>query len=248
MRNLLEMGETDLLGCDTRIGEPGFSCAPIQGVNNLGMLWAWKPEAVLICTPPETHYKLARETLRNMAHCFIEKPIAMNAYEAERICTVAENNKLHVAIGYQLLACPSVQAFPREWKSLSIWDRQDIAKWPKASYARDLLLDFSHEISMALLWAGSLPSRANVVWDGPVQCIAHLAWTDGRTAKIELVGDYDGYERGAISDCGSWKFDREENDEAYRTELKMFLAGRPICTADHGLSVMQILGKAGNHA
>ena len=119
--------------------------------------------------------------------------------------------------------------------------------WPKASYARDLLLDFSHEISMALFWAGSMPSQASIDWESSVRCMVHLAWTDGRTARIELGGDFKGYERGAISDRGSWTFDREENDEAYRTELRAFLAGTPICTAGHGLSVIQILGKAHNH-
>ena len=242
--NLLEMGGHDILGCDARLGTDGWmSGLTIHAVSSVGAVWDWEPEIVIIATPPGSHYQLARETLRNMAHCFIEKPIAMNVHDAKRLCTVAENNKLHVAVGYQLLACPSVQQFPKNWTHLHIWDRQNMARWPRASYTRDLLLEFSHEVSLALFWAGSAPSQTNIDWVNPARCAMQLEWNDGRTAQIELNGNFDGYERGALSDHGSWTFDREENDEAYISEIKAFLHGVPYCTGYDAFQVLQIMDK-----
>jgi predicted dehydrogenase len=178
---------------------------------------------------------------------FVEKPLTQCVADAQIVVDLARSHGAHLAVGYQLLACPSVQRFSKDWTHLHIWDRQNMARWPRASYARDLLLDFSHEVSLALFWAGSAPSQANIDWVNPARCAMQLEWNDGRTAQIELASDFIGYERGALSDRDSWTFDGEENDEAYRTELKEFLAGTPICTADHGLSVMQILERVCNY-
>ena len=243
VKNLLEMGETDLLGCDVRTGDEGFAPdLPIPITSAASMVWDWKPDVVLVCVPPVGHYALANRAIKAGAHVFIEKPMATTELECEHLRFQAKEEGVQLAVGYQLLACPSVQVFPRDWKQLHIWDKQDMGAWPNGTYSRDLLLDFSHEISQVLFWAGSVPSSVSIDRKNPVQCMIHLAWSDGRTAQIDLASDFDGYERGAISDCGSWMFDREENDEAYRTELKMFLAGTPICTGEHGMSVMQILG------
>lgn len=59
VRNLLEMGETDLLGCDVRVGQEEYTTGlSIQCVSDAAMVWEWKPEAVLICTPPSKHFRL----------------------------------------------------------------------------------------------------------------------------------------------------------------------------------------------
>lgn len=40
-------------------------------------LWAWKPQAVIICTPPDSHMNWADQAFIHDCHAFIEKPLAL---------------------------------------------------------------------------------------------------------------------------------------------------------------------------
>jgi len=244
VRNLLAMGGHELLGYDVRVGsELWCGAGTIQATNALAHVWAWQPEAVLVCTAPALHHELAWQVLAEGIHCFIEKPIALTVLEANDLIHLNDNRKT-LAVGYQLNACESARCFPRNWKVLHIWDKQDMGTWPTATYARDLLLEYSHELALALLWVGAMPSMpttATCTWQNAANCVIMLGWPDGRLAKIELSGDFDGYSRGAWSDQGSWEFSKAENDAAYVEEIEAFLAGKPYCTGEDALAVMRLI-------
>jgi len=53
-----------------------------QVFDNLNELLASPVDAVLIATPPNSHYKLAAEALRQGKHVLIEKPVTLNYKEA----------------------------------------------------------------------------------------------------------------------------------------------------------------------
>ena len=240
VRNILAMGGHELLGYDVRVGSEGFTAGTIQATNARAHVWAWQPEAVLICTAPALHHDLAWEALSRNVPTFVEKPIGLSVLEANDLVSL-DDGRNTFACGYQLNAMESVRAFSRGWTVLHIWDKQDMGAWPTATYARDLLLDFSHEICTCLLWAGAMPETARIAWSDPLNCLIMLGWKDGRFAWIELSGNYQGYERGAWSDTGTWTFDKAENDEAYRSEIEAFLAGAPYCTGEDALQVMQLI-------
>ena len=50
-------------------------------------------DAVVIATPMEKHFLLAREALLANKHVFIEKPMATNLHEAEELISLAKKNK-----------------------------------------------------------------------------------------------------------------------------------------------------------
>jgi predicted dehydrogenase len=56
---------------------------------------------VYICTTPEdTHFPIARDCLRAGKHVLLEKPIAMELFEADELIATARRNKLKFTIGY----------------------------------------------------------------------------------------------------------------------------------------------------
>jgi predicted dehydrogenase len=56
---------------------------------------------VYICTTPEpTHYPITRDCLKAGKHVLLEKPIAMELWEADELITLAKRNKLKFTIGY----------------------------------------------------------------------------------------------------------------------------------------------------
>jgi len=56
---------------------------------------------VYICTTPEqTHFPITRDCLRGGKHVLLEKPIAMELWEADELITLAKRNGVKFTIGY----------------------------------------------------------------------------------------------------------------------------------------------------
>ena len=66
-------------------------------------------KVVYICTTPEsTHYPIARDCLRAGKHVLLEKPIAMEFWEADELITLAERHGLKFTIGYSQRFNPKI--------------------------------------------------------------------------------------------------------------------------------------------
>ena len=70
-----------------------------------------KPDAVSINTWPDTHADYALKSLAAGCHVFMEKPIATNVADAERIVRAAQQHKRKLVIGYILRVHPSWSKF-----------------------------------------------------------------------------------------------------------------------------------------
>jgi predicted dehydrogenase len=58
-------------------------------------------KVVYICTTPEsTHYPITRDCLRAGKHVLLEKPIAMELFEADELIQIAKRNGVKFTIGY----------------------------------------------------------------------------------------------------------------------------------------------------
>ena len=64
---------------------------------------------VYICTTPETtHYPIARDCLRAGKHVLLEKPIALEFWEADELITLAKRNSVKFTIGYSQRFNPKI--------------------------------------------------------------------------------------------------------------------------------------------
>jgi predicted dehydrogenase len=61
-----------------------------------------KPDAVLICTPPNLHIPMALKAIEYNAHIFIEKPISNNLEKVNYLLDEAKRKDLIVSVGYNL--------------------------------------------------------------------------------------------------------------------------------------------------
>ena len=64
------------------------------------MLGCEKPELVDICTPPQTHTRLAIEAMRNGCHVLIEKPMALTADDCDQIVRAEKEYGVKVCVGH----------------------------------------------------------------------------------------------------------------------------------------------------
>ena len=73
------------------------------------MLGELNPDVVHITTPPGSHVPLAIDALEAGAHVLVEKPIALNPEDLERLKSIAERRKLLVLEDHNYLFNSSVQ-------------------------------------------------------------------------------------------------------------------------------------------
>jgi predicted dehydrogenase len=57
-------------------------------------------DAVVVATPPATHYAIARDCLEHGLHVLVEKPITLNSEDAADLIRVAEANNCILMVGH----------------------------------------------------------------------------------------------------------------------------------------------------
>jgi predicted dehydrogenase len=73
-------------------------------------LFASKLDAVVVATPPTTHYRIARDCLEHGLHTLIEKPMTLNSHDAESLVELAAHKKLILMVGHTFEYNPAVRA------------------------------------------------------------------------------------------------------------------------------------------
>ncbi len=245
--NLIEMGERELMAHDPAWVDKLYGykagCVPVVSLEDM---WAWKPEVVLVCTPPTEHYELVMEALLDrQCHVFCEKPLAITHDMARHI--VANVGQQVLAVGYQLRW--SMQEFRHEasgQKDIAYLCVQNMSSWPSA-YQKDVLDEFSHEIDAAQWIRGPVEAvmakRFGDVWNINLRHLAGFSYV--------RIGDVDDVSLRKAYTCSKdvqWEFNQAENDQAYKEELRAFLdacEGKPwddrLCSGAEAAHVCRII-------
>jgi predicted dehydrogenase len=112
--------------------------------------------AVIIATPPETHYALAKKALEHGKHVFVEKPMALKTSEVRKLITISKQRNLVLFCGYTFLYHPiakKVKDLLRKDPARSVvfsWNKFGSFRFPGIT---NLLC---HDIALAVEWFGSL--------------------------------------------------------------------------------------------
>lgn len=119
-------------------------------------------QGVVIATPAETHYTIAREVLLAGKHVFVEKPFVLNEGQAKYLTDLAEANNLVLMVGHVL------QYHPVFVRLKELADAGDLGRinyvyshrlnLGKIRREENILWSFApHDISMILSLAGEEP-------------------------------------------------------------------------------------------
>jgi len=71
-----------------------------QTTTNYRDLFDMDLDAVVIATPPQTHFTIAKDCMENGLHCLVEKPLTLNSYEAKRLINIAEKHDRVLMVGH----------------------------------------------------------------------------------------------------------------------------------------------------
>jgi predicted dehydrogenase len=137
---------------------------------------AAKPDAALICTPPNLHIQQALDCINAKIPVFIEKPLAHSMQDVEKLVKAAEENKVQAMVACNLRFTEGLQKvkelLPQIGKlvmarvefgyDLKQWrPGQDYRKNYAASHEQGggIVLDAIHELDYAL-WLFGQPQKA----------------------------------------------------------------------------------------
>ena len=154
-------------------------------------------DAIVIATPPSTHFSLAKRALLEGKHVLIEKPLATNSADGQQIVELASQLGKSVAVGHLFLYAPAVTAIRSLVKS------QELGRTYYLSSSRcnlgppnaqtDVLWDLApHDISIALDLMGEPPEtiEAQGGWFTssviPETAFLTLRFSGGRMAHIHV--------------------------------------------------------------
>jgi predicted dehydrogenase len=132
------------------------------------MLEQERPDGVVVAAPHTHHYALARDALEAGAGVLVEKPMTLDAAEAEDLVALAERTGLPLMVGYTWHFNPMAQAL-----------RAAIA----AGRLGDLQLVSTHFASRIIEFYRGHPERYRALFDYPV-----TAPGEGTYSTTELAG------------------------------------------------------------
>ena len=135
-----ELEETELLAvCDIN-AERAKNVAKQFGVRaytNMGKMLKRKDiEAVSICTWSLTLAKEALKALKTRKHVLVEKPMATNVKQAEKLLEMAEEEGLHLTVGFLMRFIPGIQHMKNAIEDKTIGNlvcatAKRVSEWPE---------------------------------------------------------------------------------------------------------------------
>jgi predicted dehydrogenase len=153
-------------------------------------------DAVVIATPPQTHFPLAKMALEAGKHVLVEKPLATNAADACALAEIAEAEGLVIMPGHTFVYSPAVNAVRDLIRSGDMGDihfvtssRMNLGKYQADGVVCDLA---PHDLSILLYWLDQpilevSASGSSVFQHGvPETAFLTLGFAGGTTANVQL--------------------------------------------------------------
>jgi predicted dehydrogenase len=153
-------------------------------------------EALVIATPPQTHYTLAKAALEAGKHVLVEKPLATNTADAYALAELAESEELVLMPGHTFVYSPAVNVVRDLIREGEIGDihfitssRMNLGKYQADGVICDLA---PHDLSILLYWLDQpivevAASGRSVFNHGiPETAFLTLGFAGGTTANVQI--------------------------------------------------------------
>lgn len=102
IRNLIDISSHNIIAFDTSkeridIIKERFN---VKTCDNIEQCFEYDIDAVIVCTPPNTHTQAAEQAIAHDAHVFIEKPISNRLDGLDELIKKATDNQKIISVGY----------------------------------------------------------------------------------------------------------------------------------------------------
>jgi predicted dehydrogenase len=153
-------------------------------------------EAVIVATPPQTHFPLAKQALEAGKHVLVEKPLATSLADGQELAELAEESGLTLMPGHTFIYSPAVNIVRELIQTDVVGEihfvtssRMNLGKYQRDGVVCDLA---PHDLSILMYWldqpvvevaaSGSCVFREGV----PETAFLTLTFANGTTANVQL--------------------------------------------------------------
>jgi predicted dehydrogenase len=154
-------------------------------------------DGIVIATPVQTHFQLARAALLAGKHVLVEKPLTASVEEAEELVALAKETRRVLMVGHTFEYSPAVNELRKLVQSGDLGKIYcvEAERVNLGLFRRDInvIWDLApHDVSILLYLFGKMPGRVKVQAHAHLQTnihdIAHLdlEFADGMTAHIHV--------------------------------------------------------------
>jgi predicted dehydrogenase len=169
----------------------------IQTTTNVEDLLNSDLDGIVIATPVQTHYRLAKAALLAGKHVLVEKPLTASVEEAEELVYLAKEMRRILMVGHTFEYSPAVNELRKLVRSGDLGKIYcvEAERVNLGLFRRDInvIWDLApHDISILLYLFGKMPEQVKVQAHAHLQAnihdIAHLdlEFADGMTAHVHV--------------------------------------------------------------
>ena len=170
-------------------------------------------DAVVLATPIESHFEMAKQALQAGKHVFVEKPLTMKSIKAEALKNMASDKKLVLMVGHTFLFSPPVLKVSELIKNNELGKIKYIAltriNLGRIKHNTNVLWDLApHDFSIILEWMQKLPQKiqvmgkaatfegnvdvafVNLFYDDDILINIHMSWLSPvKVRQSYIIGD-----------------------------------------------------------
>ena len=148
-------------------------------------------DAMVVATPPETHYVIARDALKAGKDVFIEKPITTSYNDAIHLTEIAKSKGLNLMVGHVYLHNGGIKRIPVPVGKAELYVQLlNEGRGPSPSTRDVLWAGLPHACSLALHFFPDMPDWIEAKREGE-RIKATLEYWNGSVAHLD-VGDNTG--------------------------------------------------------
>lgn len=153
-------------------------------------------EAIVIATPPATHYELVKRALQAGKHVLVEKPLATSSEHGRELVALAQELELMLMPGHTFIYSPPVNTVRELICNDDVGDihfatssRMNLGKYQRDGVVCDLA---PHDLSILLYWLDrpvvEVAASGSCVFkeDVPETAFLTLTFAGGVTANVQL--------------------------------------------------------------
>lgn len=175
---------------------------------------------VVIATPAETHFRIAKECLEHGKHVLVEKPITLHSSEARQLVRLAGANDLRLMVGHVLLYHPAVVAMKQAICQKKIGRLQYL---------------YSNRLNL-----GAIRSEENILWSFAPHDISIIQFfTETRPLSVAAFGAQFLQNRIEDTTLTYLKYPDNVHAHIFVSWLHPFKEHRVVVTGDEGMLVFE---------
>ena len=117
IRNFVELSESNLVAVADlnaeRLAHINSRYPQVTVTEDYHDLFSMKLDAVVVATPPATHFRIAKDCLQQGLHTLVEKPLTLNSQDAQDLIEIARSRDLTLMVGHTFEYNAAVRALKK---------------------------------------------------------------------------------------------------------------------------------------